>query len=300
MDVSDTSWLHGVMTPLVTPLRDNEVDHKTYATLVERQIREGVHGVVVNGTSGEPSTLTMRERTQLVETAVHAAAERVPVLAATGSQSLTETLTLSREAVSAGANALLVVTPYYIIPPQRGLVDYYLRIADAVEIPILIYHIPRRAAVGLELSTLQQIVKRAPNVVGIKHSAHDLGFVADVVATLGPTFRVFVGVEDLSMPMLIVGAVGLINAVGNLLPGRLGELYEAVKAEDLRRARAISEELAEVNASVFWDTNPIAVKYMMWRSGLLANNEHRLPMMPATPELCLRLDRVLERLAVPA
>ena len=116
-----TAWLRGVMTPLVTPLRNGEVDLAAYARLVEQQIASGAHGVVVNGTSGEPTTLTLDERTELVQAAVAAAAGRLPVLAATGSQSLKETLTLSREAVAAGASALLVVTPYYVIPPSGGL-----------------------------------------------------------------------------------------------------------------------------------------------------------------------------------
>ena len=170
--------------------------------------------------------------------------------------------------------------------------------ADAVGVPVLIYHIPRRAAVALEVDTLEQIVRRAPNVVGVKHSAHDLSFVSDVLSSLGPSFRVFVGVEDLGLPMLSLGAAGLINAVGNLLPRRLVELFDAVEAEDLKRARQIHAELAEINASVFWDTNPIAIKYMMMRTGLLDANEHRLPMMAATPQLAVRLDGVLQRLGI--
>lgn len=293
--MDELSWLRGVMTPLITPMVGEEIDFRTLARLADRQAVEGVHGVVVNGTSGEPSTLTLAERTRAVATVADEVGDRLPVLAATGSQSLMETLVLSREAVMAGAKAILVVTPYYVVPPQRGLVEYYVRVAAEVDVPVLIYHIPRRAAVSIDVETLGLIVERAPNVIGIKHSARDLAYVTDVLTAL-QDFRVFVGVEDLSFPMLAIGAIGLINAVGNVLPQELVALYDAVQRSDLEAARELHDRLFEINESVFWDTNPIAIKYLMRRAGHIERNDHRLPMMPATPELATRLDAVLQRL----
>jgi len=287
--------LRGSYPPLVTPLRDGEVDYEAYAQLVEMQIREGSHGVVVNGTTGEPTTLTLRERTRLVAAAVKSAAGRVPVVAATGSQSLAETLELTAAAEEAGAQAALVMTPYFVKPPARGLVDYYVEVGRRTRLPVLIYHIPGRAAVEVKPETVAQIADRLPNLVGLKHAANDLGFVTAVLRRLGTGFRIFVGLEELSFPMLAVGASGLMNAVGNVAPRRVAELYRAAARGDAATARRLHEDLFELNQAVFFDTNPIPIKYMMKRIGLLPNEEHRLPMVPATPELAGRLDGVLQR-----
>jgi 4-hydroxy-tetrahydrodipicolinate synthase len=287
--------LRGSYPPLVTPLRDGEVDHEVYADLVEMQIREGSHGIVVNGTTGEPTTLTAGERTRLVATAVKAAARRIPVVAATGSQSLAETLELTAAAEDAGAQAVLVMTPYFVKPPPRGLVEYYVEVGGRTRLPLLIYHIPGRAAVELKPETVAHIADRLPNLVGLKHAANDLGFVTAVLRRLGAAFRIFAGLEELSFPMLAIGASGLMNAVGNLAPRRVAELFRAAARGDAATARRLHEDLFELNQSVFFDTNPIPIKYMMKRIGLLPNEEHRLPMMPATPELAERLDGVLRR-----
>ncbi len=289
------SFLRGSYPPLVTPLRNREVDYDTYASLVERQIREGSHGIVVNGTTGEPSTLTVQERNRLVETAVIAARGRIPVVAATGSHSHAESIELTLGAQNAGAAAVLVVTPYFIRPPQRGLAEYYLDIGRRTDLPLLLYHIPGRAAVDLKVETIAQIAEGLPTLVGIKHAANDLGLVTALLTKLGADFRVFVGLEELSFPMLAVGASGLMNAVGNLVPRRIADLYQAVARGDLEQARRLHDSLFELNQAIFFDSNPIPIKYMMTRMGLLPTEEHRLPMVSATAELAERLDGVLRR-----
>jgi len=287
--------LRGSYPPLVTPLRDGEVDTETFAHLVEVQVREGSHGVVVAGTTGEPTTLTTRERVRLLEVAVKASAGRIPVVAATGSQSLAETLELTAAAEKAGAQAALVLTPYFVKPPPRGLVDYFVEVGRSTRLPLLVYHIPGRAAVEVKPDTVAQIAERLPNLVGLKHAANDLGFVSAVLHRLGPAFRVFAGLEELSFPMLAIGASGLMNAVGNLAPRRVADLYRAAARGDAATARRLHDELFELNQAVFLDTNPIPIKYMMKRIGLLPSEEHRLPMVSATPELAARLDGVLRR-----
>ena len=287
--------LRGSYPPLVTPFHDGEVDYEVYAQLVEMQVREGSHGVVVNGTTGEPTTLTLRERTRLLAAAVKAAAGRIAVVAATGSQSLAETLELTEAAEEAGARAALVVTPYFVKPPPRGLVEYYVEVGRRTRLPILIYHIPGRAAVELKPETIARIAERLPNLVGLKHAANDLGFVTAVLQRLGGAFRIFAGLEALSYPMLAIGASGLMNAVGNIAPRRVADLYRAAARGDAATARRLHDDLCELNEAVFFDTNPIPIKYMMKRIGLLPTEEHRLPMMPATPDLAERLDGVLLR-----
>ncbi|HNP35481.1 MAG TPA: 4-hydroxy-tetrahydrodipicolinate synthase [Woeseiaceae bacterium] len=287
--------LKGSMPPVATPIRNGNIDYGAYAGLVEFQVAEGSHGILVNGTTSEPSTLTMAERNRLVDIAIKTAAGRVPVVAATGSQSLAETEELTAHAIKAGADALLIVTPYYIRPPQRGLVEYYLKLAANHDTPWMIYHIPGRAGVSMSLDSMKEIRDKSANFVGMKHAVNDLGFVTECFAALGDDFKVFVGLEELSFPMMTIGACGLMNAVGNLRPDVLAEMCEAVWNSDLRKGRELHQRLLEINQSVFFDTNPIPMKYMMKKLGLIPTNEHRLPMSPATPDLERRLDGVLER-----
>jgi 4-hydroxy-tetrahydrodipicolinate synthase len=288
------SVLAGSIPPLVTPFRGNRVDEDTFAELVERQIVEGSHGVLVNGTTAEPSSLTVEERNRLVEVAIQVSKGRRPVVAATGSQSLAETRALTVHAAEAGADALLIVTPYYIRPPQRGIIAYYLAAVEGIPVPWMVYHIPGRAAVSVTRDTLDTLAAQSPTFIGMKHAVNDLGFVSECLESQ-PDLRIFVGLEELSFPGLAVGACGLMNAVGNLRPRVLADMCEAVWRNDLPRARALHDQLFEVNRAVFFDTNPIPMKYMMKRLGLLPANDHRLPLMPATPELERKLDAVLER-----
>ncbi len=287
-------FLRGSYPPLVTPFRDGEVDLETYASLVEHQIAGGSHGITVNGTTAEPSTLTMAERDRIVRVAVDVTAGRVPVVAATGSQSHAETVWLTEQAADAGADAVLIVTPYYVKPPQGGLVEYYRDLGARTDLPLLVYHIPGRTAVEVFPETLEQIAAATPTFVGMKHAVNDLGYVTDARRRLGDEFRIFVGLEELSLPMLAVGATGLMNAVANVAPAGVAALYEAVASGDLNGARKRHDALFELNRAIFWDTNPTPIKYLMRRLGLLPTNEHRLPMMPATPELEARLDELIE------
>jgi len=285
--------LRGSVPPLVTPFRDGEVDYDAYARLVAMQIEKGSHGILVNGTTSEPALLTIEERNKLLDVALSVTAKRVPIVAATGSQSLAETRKLTEHAAKAGADALLIVTPYYTRPPQRGLVAYYLEIAKISDLPWMVYHIPGRTAVSVTLDTLKELKSKSPAFVGMKHAVNDLGFVSECLAAFGQEFRIFVGLEELSFPMMAVGACGLMNAVGNLCPEVLREMCEAVWNNNLSAARLLHQRLFEINQAVFFDTNPIPIKYMMKRLGILPTNEHRLPMVPATPELEKRLDGVL-------
>ncbi len=283
--MSDLERIKGSIPPVVTPIRDGEVDFDAYRVLVEFQASQGSHGVLVNGTTAEPSTLTTHERNRLVDIAVDTVSGQIPVIAATGSQSLAETEILTRHAVNAGVDALLIVTPYYIRPPQRGLVEYYLKLSSQHETPWMIYHIPGRTAINVTLDSMQKIRDKSPHFVGMKHAVNDLGFVTECLAAFGDDFKIFVGLEELSFPMMTIGACGLMNAVGNLRPAILAEMCDAVWNSDLKTGRELHQRLLEINQAVFYDTNPIPMKYMMKKLRLMPTNEHRLPMLPATPEL---------------
>src|SRR5207245_7266320 len=276
----EPNFLRGSYTPLITPFRDGKVNFDKYAALVERQVREGSHGVVVTGTTAEPSSLTVDERNDLVKVAVQTVANRIPVVAATGSQSFAETAELTAKAEKAGVDALLIVTPYYLKPPQRGLIEYFVEIGKRTNLPLMIYHIPGRAAVSVVPSTVAQIAERLPNLAGLKHAANDLEFLTETLTLLGADFRIFCGLEALSLPMLVVGAAGLMNAVGNLAPARVAAMCQAIDRGDIAEARRLHFELFELNQAIFLDTNPIPLKYMMWRMGLLDSPELRLPLVP--------------------
>ncbi len=287
--------LRGSYPSVITPFHNGDVDYETFAELVERQVREGSHGIVVTGTTGEPSSLTLEERCELLKTAVAAVKGRIPVVAASGSQSLAETLRLTREAEKSGADAVLVVTPYYIKPSQQGLVEYFTAVGDSTALPLLIYHIPGRAAVSVTAVTVARIADRVPNLVGMKHAAPDLDLISELLLKLRPDFRIFCGLEALSLPMLAIGACGLMNAVGNLAPARVAVLCNAVAHGELRAARELHFELFELNQSLFVETNPVPLKYMMWRIGLIESAELRLPLVPLAEERRSVLDAVLIR-----
>ena len=288
-------FLKGSYPPVITPfLKNGDVDYATYERLVDLQIQGGSHGIVVNGTSAEPSVLTVGERQSLLEAALRVAKGRVPVVAATGSQSHAETVELTDHATKHRADALMIVTPYYIRPPQRGLAAYYNDLGRRTDLPILMYHIPGRASVTVTLETLEQIAAATPHFVGMKHAAPELGLVTEALARFGFEFRIFVGLEELSFPMMARGACGMVNAVSNIAPCQVADMYTAVAAGNMAEGRRLHFELFELNRSVFFDTNPIPIKYMAKKLGILPGNYHRLPMMPATPDVERRLDAVLE------
>lgn len=295
----DETFLRGSIPPLVTPFKNGQVDFDAYAGLVEFQIREGSHGVLVNGTTSEPSSLTVEERNRIVDVAVEAANGKTTVVVATGSQSFAETEALTKHAASKqDVDALLIVTPYYSRPPQRGIVEYYRRLNEMHDKPWMIYHIPGRAAVDVKIDTARQINSVCPTFVGMKHASLDLGYVTDLFEEVEEDLRVFVGLEELSFPMMAVGACGLMNAVGNLRPKPLSQMCEAVWQGDLFAARELHRKLFEINKAVFYDINPIPMKYMMKKLGIMPENEHRLPLMPATAELEKRLDGVLAKIGL--
>ena len=289
------TFLRGSYTPVVTPFRDGKVDLERFAALIERQIAGGSHGIVVAGTTGESTSLSLKERAELFKTAVSASKNRIPIVAGTGSSSYDETVELSDAAQKAGVDALLVVTPYYSRPPQGGLVEYFVQIAKRTALPVLIYHIPGRAAVSVTSQTVAQIVDQSPNVVGIKHAVHELDLVSELLVRLGNDFRVFCGLESLSLPMMAIGATGVMNAVGNLDPRRVARLCDAALGGQWDEARRLHFELFALSQAIFLDTNPIPLKYMMTRLGLLPSPEVRLPLIPLNSGREKVLDDVLRK-----
>ena len=287
----------GSLTPLVTPFRDRAIDSSAFRGLIERQIDEGSHGITVCGTTGEPAALSLLEREGLLEEAVAVAAGRIPVLAGTGTNELESTLRLTRAAERAGAAAVLVVSPYYVKPRQDGLIDWFRRVADSTTLPVILYDIPGRTGVALDVATIVRIAEFCPNVIGVKEARADLDHVSRVLSELGQGFAVYCGVETLCYPMLCLGGAGHISATANVLPREVAELAEAAFAGDWQRAQELHFELLAINEAVFFDTNPVPIKRMLAELGHISP-EVRPPLAELTPEVAARATAVLSRYGV--
>jgi 4-hydroxy-tetrahydrodipicolinate synthase len=293
--VRKVAFLKGAFTPLVVPFQNGEVDYDRYAKLIEWQIEQGTHGLLVNATSGEPTTLTFDEKARLIEVAVKTSRGRKPVVAGIPAESHAEAVNLLAKAQAAGADAVVSVTPYYVRPPQRGLVAFFADLANRTRLPFLIYHIPGRAAVSVTAATFESIAERAPNFVGLKNTDDDLALVSRLMSRLGPDFRIFGGLESTAFAMSALGGCGTMITTSNVAPRQVAHLNELCMAGKLFEAQALALELDELMKAPFLDTGPIPIKCMMKLMGLMATNEHRLPMVPAAPELERELAAIVER-----
>jgi 4-hydroxy-tetrahydrodipicolinate synthase len=290
--------LRGAYCPLVVPFRDGKIDFDSYGRLIERQIAEGTHGLLVNATSGEPTMLTVEERGQLVEFAIRTSNGRRPVCAGTASESFEATAALIDRFDKAGADSILVVTPFYSAPPQRGAVDYFAKLGARTKRPFLIYHIPGRAGFTLTVDTLAAIKDRVPHFAGLKNTDTDVGFVTGALARLGRDFRIFAGLELPTLPMLGIGGCGMMITASNVAPRLVSQLYETFAEGDIDGAIALNLKLYPLFRGVALESSPIPVKYMLKCLSLLKANEHRSPLVPASPEVERELDKVLAGLGL--
>lgn len=290
--------LHGAYCPLVVPFRDGRIDFDTYGKLIERQIAAGSHGLLVNATSGEPTTLTVQERGDLVAFAIKTSNGRRPVCAGTASESFEATAALIDRFDKAGADSILVVTPYYAAPPQRGAVAYFAKLGARTQRPFLVYHIPGRAGFTLTVDTLAAIKEQVPHFAGLKNTDTDVGFVTGALARLGRDFRIFAGLELPTLPMLAIGGCGMMITASNVAPALVAQLYETFAKGDREAATALNLKLYPLFRAVALESSPIPVKYMLKRLGVLASNEHRSPLVPAAAEVERQLDKVLAGLGL--
>ena len=286
-------FLRGAYCPLVVPFCDGKIDFDAYGALIERQIAEGSHGLLVNATSGEPTMLSVAERGDLVEFAIKTANGRRPVCAGTASESFEATAALIDRFDKAGADSILVVTPFYSAPPQRGAVSYFAKLGGRTRRPFLIYHIPARAGFTLAVDTLAAIKDEVPHFAGLKNTDTDVGFVTGALARLGRDFRIFAGLELPALPMLAIGGCGMMITASNVAPRLVSQLYDTFAEGDIEGAIALNLKLYPLFRDVALESSPIPVKYMLKRLGVLKTNEHRSPLVPASPEVEKQLDKIL-------
>ena len=274
----------GSIVALVTPFRDGRVDEKGLRELIEYQMDNGTNGIVPCGTTGESATLSHKEHQHLVEITVDAVRKLVPVIAGTGSNSTEEAVSLTQHALVAGADAALMITPYYNKPTQEGLYQHFCKVASEVEIPIILYNVPSRTGVNLLPSTVARLAKIG-NIVGIKEASGSLQQIIDIIALCGEDFIVLSGDDFLVLPILAVGGKGVISVVANVAPRDMAELVRAFQGGNLARAKALQYKLRPLNDAMFLETNPIPVKTALALMGKISG-ELRLPLCPmAEPNL---------------
>jgi 4-hydroxy-tetrahydrodipicolinate synthase len=267
----------GSSPALVTPFAGGKVDEAALVGLVEWQIAEGSHGLVPVGTTGESPTLTHEEHEHVIEVVVKTARGRVPVIAGAGSNNTEEAIRLMRFAKRVGADAALVVTPYYNKPSQRGLLRHYTALHDAVELPIVIYNIPGRSVIDMAPATMGELA-RLPRIVGVKDATGDIGRVSDTRTACGPDFVQLCGNDDVALGFNAHGGSGCISVVANIAPRLCAEFQEAMLAGDYRRALTYQDRLMPLHRAAFAEPNPCPSKYALSLLGR-CEEEVRSPMV---------------------
>ncbi len=289
--------LKGSLVALVTPMKpDGVLDEAALEQLVEWHIGAGTEGLVIAGTTGESPTLLRDEHESLLRRVIELARGRIPVIAGTGSNSTEQTLDMSRRAAEAGADALLLVVPYYNKPPQRALVAHFRDVADAVELPILLYNVPSRTVVDLLPETVAELAA-VPNIVGIKEASARMERVSALRRLCGGEFVLLSGDDATAAAFMLAGGDGVISVTANVVPDRIRRLCDAARNGDVDTARALDEELVELNQALFVESNPIPVKWALHRMGRIETGI-RKPLMALAESNQARVEAALEALGV--
>jgi 4-hydroxy-tetrahydrodipicolinate synthase len=270
----------GSFTALVTPFKNGSVDEKAFRELVDWQIAEGTNGLVPVGTTGESPTLSHDEHKKVVEWCVDQARGRVPVVAGAGSNSTKEAIDLAQHAEASGADAVLVVTPYYNKPTQDGLYAHYKAINDAIGIPILIYNIPGRSVIDMSVDTMRQLYE-LKNIAGVKDATANMARVSQQRATMGEDFNQLSGEDITALGFMAHGGHGCISVTSNVAPRLCAEFQAACLKGDFAAALKLQDKLALLHTNLFVETSPAPIKYALSLIGKCANTL-RLPMVPAT------------------
>lgn len=271
----------GSCVAIVTPFKNGKIDRDALVRLVEFHAKNGTAAVVPCGTTGESATLSHKEHEEVVSITIEAAAKKVPVMAGAGSNSTAETIRMSKFAQDAGADAVLLITPYYNKPTQAGLIAHFEAVANSIRIPVILYNIPGRTAVDMLPETVAELAKRCKNIVGIKEATGSIDRVSQAVAGM-PGFTVLSGDDSLTLPMMSVGAQGVISVIANIIPGDVARMCKLALEGKFTEARGMHLKMFPLIKALFLETNPIPVKTAMEMMGL-CGGELRLPMVPMSP-----------------
>ncbi|GBD06788.1 4-hydroxy-tetrahydrodipicolinate synthase [bacterium HR21] len=276
--------LRGTLTALATPFRqDGSIDWASLRRLVEFQIAAGVEGLVPAGSTGESATLDFQEKCELIARVVEWAAGRVPVIAGTGTNDTRTTVALTREAQRLGADAALVVCPYYNKPTQQGLYEHFRAVAEAVELPIVLYNVPGRTAVNMTAETQLRLAEECPTIVATKEASGNLEQVMEILRSAPPHFAVLAGDDSLALPIIACGGAGVVSVIANYAPKLFGECIRAALEGRWERARELHYRLFPLMRLNFIESNPIPVKAVLAMMGLI-EEVYRLPLTPLQPQ----------------
>ncbi len=287
----------GVGTALVTPFTaSGAIDEGAVRRLARRQIDAGVHFLCPCGTTGESPTLTGDEKLQIVELLVDEARDQVPIVAGAGGYDTREVIELARELERRGAAALLSVTPYYNKPTQEGLYQHYKAIAESTRLPIIVYNVPGRTGVNVEVPTLVRL-SQIPGIVAVKEASGNVTQMCEICRAVPPDFIVLSGDDSLTLPLMAVGGHGIISVASNEIPAEMVQMVEAAERNDFRAARAIHARILPLMQINFVESNPVPVKAAMAAMGLL-DERYRLPMCPPRPESREKINKVLKELGL--
>jgi len=275
--------LSGSIVALVTPMGDaGEVDWSALDRLIDFHLESGTHGIVPMGTTGESATLDVDEHIQVIERTVRRVDGRVPVVAGTGANSTAEAIELTRSAKMAGADACLLVTPYYNKPTQEGLYRHYVAIAEAVDIPLVLYNVPTRTACDLKAETVARLAS-VPNIVGLKEACGDPNRIADLRKLVPASFVLLSGEDAQTLAMLDLGATGAISVTANVAPAQMAEFIGSYLAGDRARAAEIDRLLQPIHEILFIEVSPQPVKWALHEMGLIGKGI-RLPLLPLSEQ----------------
>lgn len=293
------NFLQGSFVALVTPFRAGKVDEKALADLVEWHVKSGTKGLVPCGTTGESPTLSHDEHRAVVAKVIEKAQGRIPVVAGTGSNSTDEAVTLTKHAVKAGAQGVLVITPYYNKPTQDGLYAHFAKVAEAAgELPVVLYNVPGRTSVDLLPQTVEKLCRNIPNIVAIKEATGSVDRTSELLDRV-PDLIVLSGDDSLTLPIMSVGGTGVISVLANVVPAETQALCAAALRGDLAEAKRLHKRLYPLAKNLFVETNPIPVKYALARIGRISP-EIRLPLTPLSPAGREKLDPVLDAIGLRA
>lgn len=292
---SDPTAIRGSVAPLITPFTaDGLPDEASLRGLVRWQLQAGSHGVSIGGSTGEPAAQTIAERARAIEVVAEEIADAVPFVPGTGSAKLDETLELTSAARDAGADAALVITPYYARPTQEALYRWFATVAaEFPDLPILIYNVPSRTAVDVAPETVARLHRDHDNIVGIKETTKDFEHFSRVLRACGPDLVVWSGIELLGLPLLALGGDGFVSAVANLAPNAVARMFEAWEAGDLATAREIHFGLHPLVDLLFVETNPAPAKWVLHRWGRLSSPHVRMPLLPLSDAAVPEVERLL-------
>lgn len=282
----------GSIVAIVTPFKNGKFDEKAYGDLIEWHIKQGTHGIVPCGTTGEASTLGFEEHYRVIEVAVKAANKRIPVIAGTGANSTDEAIEITKKAKKLGADGALLVTPYYNKPTQEGLYRHYKAVADAVKIPIVLYNVPGRTAVNMIPSTVARLTE-CKNIIGVKEATGDMKQVSELIRLCGDRLTILSGDDFTTLPLLALGGHGAISVTANVAPKDSAEMYNAWSNGDIAKARELHYKLEPINSAMFIETNPIPVKTALAMMGKI-REEFRLPLCEMSKANKEKLKEVLK------